>query len=200
MKISYYILALGVLFVQPVLAITKLPLNRELVESLIVVMGQMDALSTKYPSLSENQGEFSMQDDAKLIAYYQSTKAYPEMKQILSTTQFSNLKTYLDVNARLLAGMSIAEIAKGPPEMRPDAYLKFLEKGIADLKKKEGNEQFIKSNMDLLITMKKRIIESKMLMKRASTEDKNFVNANFEWLQNHLPGYIDEEDNETNNN
>ncbi|VAW56118.1 hypothetical protein MNBD_GAMMA07-490 [hydrothermal vent metagenome] len=200
MKIICSFIVFAVLGGQSLIASANQPLSRQLVDLYIIATEKLDAIEAKYPDVFAKSDEFTLSQEPELIAFFEASKAYPEIKSMLIQSDFSNIKHYFDISTRIMGGVFSEQSSKLPLNLRSDNLLKGLDNNIKKFKNQGISAELIKIMEDELLIVKNDMAEMQLMIKRTSLEDKTFVKKNFKWMQSHLPFARDKGDNNENKN
>jgi len=187
MKIPLYLLIFIALLSQSQWAYSSQPLNRTLVDSFFTVSEKLDFIEKKYPAIAQKADKFLESEEAQLINYLKSSKAYPDIKRILSSSGFNNLTEYFDISARIMGGILYAQMQKMPTDMDLNSIDKMYKQKIQQMKKNGAPADVIKSMEADRKNQQSSIQKMQLTMKRLSATDKKFLNENIEWLMKRLP-------------
>jgi len=195
MKTPVYLLLFIALLSQSPWAYSDQPLNRKLVDSFFTVSEKLEFIDKKYPAVAQKADKFLESEETQLISYLKSSKAYPDISRILSSSGFNNLTEYFEISSRIMGGILYVQMKKMPAGMDINNIDKMYEQNIQQMKKNGAPADVIKrmeaDHKDQQSAMQKM----KIAMKRLSPADKKFVNENIEWLMNRLPEDDDMEEN-----
>jgi len=187
MKTPLYLLIFIALLSQSQWAHSSQPLNRKLVDSFFTVSDKLEVIDTKYPSIAQKADKFLESEETQLINYLKSSKAYPDINRILSSSGFNSLTEYFDLSARIMGGILYAQMQKMPTGMDLNSVDKMYEQNIQQMKKNGAPADVIKSMEADRKNQQSSMQKMQFAMKRLSTADKKFLNENIEWLMKRLP-------------
>ncbi len=192
MKKHYYLYIFALLFSQLTVAATKQqPLSRKLVESYIEATEQIDLLEKKYPDVFKKADEFAIDQEKELLAYFKTSKAFPDITRALSQLNFTSMKNYLDISNRIMGGIILIGLENMPKGMTLNNMLQSLKDGIQMLKDQGADAYIISSMESRLKEQEKEIQKLKLIMKKISNDDKTFMKQNAEWLEKIFPDDIE---------
>ncbi len=180
-------LLLAIVFVSPMLWAADKPLSKEVVTSLYSLTEQMEVLEAKYPKIFTESETFGITDQDKAIQFISSSKAYPDVKKLLSASGFKNLEEFYDVSIRLMGGLFSVRMEKMPAGMDMKSMLKSLEQNIDNMKKQNMPESLISSMEASLKKNMERTREMTIAAEKASATDKKFVSDNMAWIMAMVP-------------
>ncbi len=180
-------LLMVILLVSPMLWAADKPLNKAVVTSLYSLTEKMEVLEAKYPKVFTESEKFGITDQNKAIQFISSSKAYPEVKKLLSDSGFSSLEEFYDVSIRLMGGLFSVRMEKMPTGTNMKSMLQSLEQSIETMKKQNMPESLIAS---MEVSLKKNIARMQEMMiaaEKASAADKKFVSKNMDWIMAMVP-------------
>jgi len=181
------IIAVIVLMSLPLWANAAQPLSRELIKSFYAVSTKLDGLESKYPKTFKAADELGMSKKSEIIQLLKSSKAYPDIKSILSSNGFNGLTDYFAVSERFMGSMYSVQMEKMPKGMKLDAATTSFKESIRQMKK-SGAPAGVIAEMEA--NLKQQQIYQKNMQraaKDASKADKKFVSENFDWLMSIIP-------------
>ena len=187
MKKSLYLLIFLSLLSQSQWVYSSQPLSRKLVDSFFITAEKMDIMEQNHPEIMKRADKFKPSEDKKLINYLKSSRAYPEIKSILATSKFKNLKEFFTVSERIIGSMFTIQMKKMPDGMSLDGVEKAFESSINMMEKNGAPADTIKNMKKDLAQQKLDNARMKSAMKRATAADKKFVTDNMQWLMKRFP-------------
>ncbi|MBL4583683.1 MAG: hypothetical protein JKX83_03600 [Pseudomonadales bacterium] len=157
------------------------PLTLDLLNAIKSTGDQFTALESKYPDLFGDEDEDMSMDEA--VIFLKKSKAYPDIKDILSSNGIDSVEQYYEVIMRLAAGFQHASMQQSADFRNYDASLKQLEDHIRSLKEGDAHPEIISSMLEAFEQMK----GAKTMMNKASAADKAFVANNLAAVQGIFP-------------
>ncbi|MBV1871785.1 MAG: hypothetical protein KUG83_04490 [Gammaproteobacteria bacterium] len=189
-------IAFVLIFMSSSLWAAGLPLNKGLIESFYTVAEKISSLESKYPKVFAESEKLSSVGDEKTIKFMEASKAYPDIKNILSSSEFSDLDAFFDVSSRLMGSLYSAQIKKMPAGMDINSMFQLQEKSIANMEKTSGVPASVISEMkESLSKAKAQRKHMEIASRKASEADKKFILDNMAWVMTMIPdlGGHDEE-------
>jgi len=187
MKTPIYLLLFIALLSQSPWVYSGQPLDRELVDSFFTVSEKLETIDKKYPAIAQKADKFLESEETQLINYLKSSKAYPDINRILSSSGFNNLTEYFEISSRIMGGILYVQMKNMPTGMDINNIDRMYEQNIQKMKKNGAPADVIKRMETDHKNQQSAMQKMKMAMKRLSSADKKFVNENIEWLMNRLP-------------
>jgi len=162
-------------------------LNKESILASQAVQNEMTALENKYPKVFSQMVHYNMMESEKSISYLKNSKAYTDLKKIISKNNFDNLEDYFDFQVRYMGSIYVASQKKMPEGMNFDTMIQAQENSI-DKMKKDGINPLIYQQLEASINeMKQTKVLMEYSIQKASEDDKKFVNDNFTWVMSTMP-------------
>jgi len=187
-------LLLVLIFFSPSLWAENPLLSKELITSLSAISEKIDNLETKYPKTFAQSDKFGMSDQAKAVKFIEASKAYPDVKNILSASGFKNLNELYDVSIRFMGALYFVQMQKMPEGSGPNAMIQSLEASIKQMKQSGAPTSVINTMEESLIETKAQLKDMQLATNKASKADKAFVSNNLDWAMS----MISEESEEAN--
>lgn len=138
-------LLMVIMLVSPILWAADKPLSKRVVTSLYSLTEKMEVLEVTYLKVFAESEKFGIKDENKAIQFISTSKAYPEVKKLLSDSGFSSLEEFYDISLRLMGGLFSVRMEKMPAGMNMKSMLRSLEQSIATMKKQNMPESLIAS-------------------------------------------------------
>ena len=174
-------LLLVLIFFSPSLWADSPLLSKALIKSLSTISEKIDSLETKYPKIFAESDKFGMSDQAKAVKFIEASKAYPDVKNILSKSEFKNLNELYEVSIRFMGALYFVQMQKMPEGSGPNAMIQSLEASIKQMKQSGAPTSVINTMEESLIETKAQLKDMQLATNKASKADKAFVSNNLDW-------------------
>lgn len=158
------------------------PLSRSLIESFLVVSKQIGGLRQKYPELVNYSAEFDSENQAVVIKLLKTSSAYPEIKNIIGASAFTNLEDVFVFSERILA-IGYYNKTNNPDSVSLFQTEKILQANLNILRANNASNAIISKAEKTLDYIKAEVKIVQQKLATISDEDKAFVIQNNEWLK-----------------
>lgn len=191
-KMKY--LALLLLFVSQLSWADGQALNQQIIESFYTATEKMDNLETKYPDIFSELEIINNIDQIQAIKFVEQSKAYPDIKKVLSSSGFENLNELHDVALRIMGSIYSVQMKNISIDGHFQSVIQPLEENIKDMKQRGTPDSVINQMEEVLKENKAQQKEISLAVSKASEEDKEFVSNNLDWIMSLIPDETDEDD------
>ncbi|GAA6172951.1 hypothetical protein NBRC116592_26210 [Colwellia sp. KU-HH00111] len=161
-------------------------LTKELITSFQQVSQQWQALEHQYPDLTSLSDDFDMSQPNKIIAQLKNSKAYPKIKSILASANFSDIEQYYNIATRIMGGMMAHQMQQMPSGMNIDSMTQRLKQSIEQMKANNAPNTMISEMQAQLDDMEKNMKNMKSAMKNTTDADREFISENAQWIMSML--------------
>ncbi len=180
-------LIMAIVFISPSLWAGDQALSKDLITSFYTVAEKIEGLEGKYPNIFSETDKFSMSDQDKAIRLMEKSKAYPEVKKVLSSSGFKSLTELYNISTRLMGAIFFAQAQKMPEGMDFDAMEKALVNSIKSMKERGAPAEMTAGMEESLRENRAHRKDMAFAMAKASEADKKFVTDNLDWVMSILP-------------
>ncbi len=180
-------LMMVILFVSPALWANGKALNKELITSFYEAAQKIEGLEGKYPSIFSETERFGLAEQGKAIQLMEKSKAYPDVKKILTSSGFKDLSGFYDISSRLMGAIFYVQMKKMPEGMGFDAMEKHLENSIKSIKGKGAPAEMTAGLEESLRETREQKKDMAFSLGKASEADKKFVSENIDWVMSIIP-------------
>jgi len=187
-------LALLLLFVSQLSWADGQALNQQIIESFYTATEKMDNLETKYPDIFSELEIINNIDQIQAIKFVEQSKAYPDIKKVLSSSGFENLNELHDVALRIMGSIYSVQMKNISIDGHFQSVIQPLEENIKDMKQRGTPDSVINQMEEVLKENKAQQKEISLAVSKASEEDKEFVSNNLDWIMSLIPDETDEDD------
>ena len=161
-------------------------LTKELITSFQQVSKQWQTLEHEYPELSLAIDEVDLSQPNEMITQLKNSKAYPKIKKILATANFSDIEEFYSIATRIMGGMMAHQMQQMPPGMTIDSMAQKLKQGIVQMKANNAPDAMIAQMQAQLVDMEKNMKNMKSAMKNTTDADRKFISDNAQWIMSLL--------------
>jgi len=171
-----------VLMAFPIVSQANQALSKELLTSFQQLSQQWQTLDDAYPELSASLDDIDLSQPEKVIFQLKNSKIYPEIKAILTHSDFDTIEEYYDVAVRLMGGMMAHQMQNMPEGMNVESISTMLKNNIQQMKASNALSSMVEEVEKQLADMEKSIKAMKLVMASTSAADKQFISDNAQWI------------------
>lgn len=178
----------SIFFIMSFVANAEQALSKALIEQYFGVINQFEMLNINNSPLIDKIEDVMMLDKDKAISVVKSLDIYPEIAAIVESAGFSDFGEFVDIGYRTIGSMYAVQLKKHPELMQMQNYPEQVEAQLKSMKERNAPQSVIDEIERGMQSQQKSINMMKKAAKDASVLDKKFVENNFGWLMNILPG------------
>lgn len=174
-------------------AFAQQPLTKALAQQYFNAIEQVQKLQTQYPELAKQMDDFAFADKAKFLSSIQKLPFYPQMNTAIQTTGLEGVEQLYDLSLRIVGGLMATQMEQMPSGQNVDALLSMKQQAVEQMKKANMPKEMQEKMLKTLHEQEKNLLEMVKLSKNVSAQDKQFIEANIEWITDNMPE--DQDDN-----
>ncbi len=180
MKKFFYLLILITFFSQSVYALATTPLNKKIISAYVDVNHKLAHVNKKFPGLLNKANKFKVSERDELIFFLRSSRAYLEINDVLTSSGFDSVDSYVDTTFQIMGSIYAVQFDKMPNTVED------LKSNITMMKSSEYPKEkihLLEKDLEEAIADREEI---KLSIAHVTEEDKKFVSDNIEWLETQL--------------
>lgn len=163
-------------------------LTKELIQNYFSVTEKLEAIDIGNSALFDELDDVMLIDKKETLRIVESSGVYPQVESVVDSAGFSNFREFLNVGYRLIGSMYAVQLEKHPELMQMQNMTSQVEAQIKSMKERGMPVEIIEKMEKEAISQRKYIEVMNKAAQEAKSADKSFVDSNFGWLMEVLPG------------
>lgn len=156
-------------------------ISRDSINSFLATSAQIAELTREHIKESNFSGEQDLSNSASLVTYLEASSVYPQLKEVLKQSNFSNLTELTEFSERLM-GMRLYAQMKSSKEASVFQTVAILKANLNTMRANSASESVIKQTETVLQEQIKKANVFQALLDKITEQDKQFIEQNLQWF------------------
>jgi hypothetical protein len=156
-------------------------MTRESIERFLGSSNQLAQLKQKLPQVEQYSDEKAAKTSAEMVAMLQASPIFPEIKSILTSSEFSNLPEFFQFSERLMAIKLFLQL-ENSKQASVFQTVTILRANLNSMKANKASPQIIQQAEALLKQQEQKAHLIQSSLDKLTEQDKAFANQNQDWL------------------